>query len=103
MTKVRTEKQEKAKLLVSSLRKYPDVMQMLGIKEQQLSELETLSKELAEKDTELEAIRAKASAMSRATSEKETELSSLMTEIKKIVKNRICPTDWLKYGVQDKR
>ncbi len=75
-------------------------MQMLGIKEQQLSELETLSKELAEKDTELEAIRAKASAMSKATSEKEAELSNLMTEIKKVVKNHISPIEWIKYGIK---
>ncbi|MGM9803985.1 MAG: hypothetical protein ACI308_07400 [Muribaculaceae bacterium] len=103
MTKIRTEKKQKAELLVSCLRKHQETAHELGISDEQLNELESLAIELGKRDLELEDIRAKVSTMSKATLEKEMALSHLLSEIKKVIKSHFDPTLWLTYGVQDKR
>ena len=94
---------KKAEVLASGLKQHLDEVKQIGINAEGIKKMEELSKELAKKDEEVEALRREANLKGRENRELLAELKSQMLTYRKAVKQRYMQPEWLKYGVQDKR
>ena len=103
MSVIITNEIKKAEVLSSGLKKHLDEVKQLGITAEGIKKMEELSKELAKKDEEVEALRREANLKGRENRELLAELKSQMLTYRKAVKQRYMQPEWLKYGVQDKR
>ena len=93
----------KAEVLVSGLKKHLDEVKQLGITAEEIKKMEELSQTLLQKDEEVEALRREANEKGRENRELLAELKEQMLAFRKAVKQRYMQSDWIKYGVQDKR
>lgn len=94
---------KKAEVLASGLKSHLDEVKQLGITAEGIKKMEELSKALAKKDEEVEALRREANQKGRENRELLAELKSQMLTYRKAVKQRYMQPEWIKYGVQDKR
>ena len=94
---------KKAEVLVSGLKSHLDEVKQIGVTAEGIKKMEELSKELAKKDEEVDALRREANQKGRENRELLAELKSQMLTYRKAVKQRYMQPEWLKYGVQDKR
>ena len=94
---------KKAEVLASGLKSHLDEVKQIGINAEGIKKMEELSKELAKKDEEVDALRREANLKGRENRELLAELKSQMLTYRKAVKQRYMQPEWLKYGVQDKR
>ena len=90
-------------MLVSGLKSHLDEVKQIGVTAEGIKKMEELSKELAKKDEEVDALRREANQKGRENRELLAELKSQMLTYRKAVKQRYMQPEWLKYGVQDKR
>ena len=103
MSVIVTTEIKKAEVLASGLKQHLDEVKQIGINAEGIKKMEELSKELAKKDEEVEALRREANQKGRENRELLAELKSQMLTYRKAVKQRYMQPEWLKYGVQDKR
>ena len=94
---------KKAEVLASGLKSHLDEVKQIGVTAEGIKKMEELSKALAKKDEEVEALRREANQKGRENRELLAELKSQMLTYRKAVKQRYMQPEWLKYGVQDKR
>ena len=94
---------KKAEVLASGLKSHLDEVKQIGVTAEGIKKMEELSKALAKKDEEVEALRREANQKGRENRELLAELKSQMLTYRKAVKERYMQPEWLKYGVQDKR
>ena len=90
-------------MLASGLKSHLDEVKQIGVTAEGIKKMEELSKELAKKDEEVDALRREANQKGRENRELLAELKSQMLTYRKAVKQRYMQPEWLKYGVQDKR
>lgn len=90
-------------MLASGLKSHLDEVKQIGVTAEGIKKMEELSKALAKKDEEVEALRREANQKGRENRELLAELKSQMLTYRKAVKQRYMQPEWLKYGVQDKR
>ena len=90
-------------MLASGLKSHLDEVKQIGVTAEGIKKMEELSKALAKKDEEVEALRREANQKGRENRELLAELKSQMLTYRKAVKERYMQPEWLKYGVQDKR
>lgn len=93
----------KAEVLASGLKKHLDEVKQIGINAEEIKKMEELSQKLLQKDEEVEAFRREANEKGRENRELLAELKEQMLAFRKAVKQRYMQSDWIKYGVQDKR
>lgn len=93
----------KAEVLASGLKKHLDEVKQIGINAEEIKKMEELSQKLLQKDEEVEALRREANEKGRENRELLAELKEQMLAFRKAVKQRYMQSDWIKYGVQDKR
>lgn len=94
---------KKAEVLASGLTKHLEEVKQIGVTAEGIKKMEELSKALAKKDEEVDALRREANQKGRENRELLDELKSQMLTYRKAVKQRYMQPEWLKYGVQDKR
>ena len=94
---------DKADVLVSGLRKHLDELKPLGITADAIQQLETASKTLRQKDEEMDALRRQATLKSRENRELLDNLKAQTLTLRKAVKSHYNQTEWINFGVQDKR
>ena len=94
---------DKAEALVSGLRKHLGEVKTLGITAEAVDRLEKAGKELRKRDEELDALRRQATVKGRENRELMVDLKAQLMELKRRVKSRYPQSEWLRYGVQDKR
>lgn len=94
---------DKANVLIAGLRKHLDEVKQLGISTDAINKMEEAGKSLKQKDEEMDALRRQSTLKARENRELLADLKSQMLEIRKTIKGNFPQTDWIKYGVQDKR
>lgn len=103
MSKVYTEKVEKTQSLAEGLKRNFDKVKGLGITEEQIQELLKLANETAEMSRKLDSLREVVKQKASAANAKLTELTSLLRETKQVIKTNFEQTDWINFGIEDKR
>jgi hypothetical protein len=94
---------DKADVLVAGLRKHLKEAQEVGITTDAINRLEEASKNLRQKDKEMDEMRRQATLKTRENQNLLADLKAQMLEMRKAVKARYPQNEWIKYGVQDKR
>lgn len=94
---------KKADVLVAGLRKHLKEAQEIGITSDALNRLEEASKNLRQKDREMDEMRRQATLKTRENQNLLADLKAQMLKMRKAVKARYPQNEWIKYGVQDKR
>ncbi|MCR4932377.1 MAG: hypothetical protein K5918_08095 [Bacteroidales bacterium] len=94
---------EKADVLVAGLRKHLKEAQEIGITSDALNRLEEASKNLRQKDKEMDEMRRQATLKTRENQNLLADLKAQMLEMRKAVKARYPQSEWINFGVQDKR
>lgn len=103
MSKTVATELEKAKDLIAGLTKQKELVKGKGLDEKYVKELETISKELLQFDTELDKNREIMSKQVEQTRNKLAELKEKMLVARKTVKSNFPQEKWLEFGVRDKR
>ena len=94
---------DKANVLVAGLRKHLDEVKKYGITTDAINKLEEAGKALKQKDEEMDVLRRQSTLKARENRELLTDLKLQMLGFRKTIKGNYPQTDWIKYGVQDKR
>ena len=94
---------DKADVLVAGLRKHLGEVKQLGINADTINKLEEASKVLRQKDEEVDALRRQANLKGHENRDLLADLKAQMLALRKAIKGRYPQTEWINYGVQDKR
>ncbi len=103
MSKTYLDQMAKARTLVNGLKKNAGWAQEHNISLEELSELESLIEEGEKLNAEVEVLRGKTHEVATQANEKLAAVKEKMYEMKKELKLNIDITQWLDYGVMDKR
>ena len=103
MSKVYTEKVEKALSLAEGLKRNFDKVKGYGITDEQIQDLVKIANETAEMSAELDALREVVKEKASAANAKLTELTDGLRCAKQVVKLNFEQTSWLDFGIEDKR
>lgn len=94
---------DKADVLVAGLRKHLGEVKQLGINADTINKFEEASKVLRQKDEEVDALRRQANLKGHENRDLLADLKAQMLTLRKAIKGRYPQTEWINYGVQDKR
>ena len=94
---------DKADVLVAGLCKHLGEVKQLGITTDAINKLEEASKALKQKDEDVDALRRQATLKGHENRDLLADLKSQMLTFRKAIKGRYPQTEWISYGVQDKR
>ena len=94
---------DKADVLVAGLRKHLGEVKQLGISADTINKLEEASKALRQKDEEVDALRRQANLKGHENRDLLADLKAQMLTLRKTIKGRYQQSEWINYGVQDKR
>ena len=75
----------------------------MGLTEAKAAEIEALSAALASLDNEQEELKARLKAKTAELDEKQKALKAAVAEAKNLVKIAVDKTDWLTFGISDKK
>lgn len=94
---------DKADVLVAGLRKHLGEVKQFGISTDAINKLEEAAKALKQKDEEVDALRRQATLKGHENRDLLADLKAQMLVMRKAVKGRYPQSEWINYGVQDKR
>ena len=103
MSKVYTDKVEKAQSLAEGLKRNFDKVKGLGITEQQIQNMVDIAAETAEMSKELDELREVVKQKASAANAKLTELTDCLRDAKHVVKTNFDQLSWINFGIEDKR
>ena len=92
-----------ARLMAEGLKKRADVVAKVGIDEAKTAELETLAQKLAALDNEQEELKARLKTKTAELSAAQKKLKDMLGETRKLVKVAVAQSDWLTFGISDKK
>lgn len=94
---------DKARTLVKGLKEHLETVKNYGISIDDLQKLEVAVNEGERINAEVDRQRAELNKIVPNASRKLAEVRSLTFELKRLVKPRVDPSQWLDYGIPDKR
>ena len=103
MSKVYSEKVEKAQSLANGLKRNFDKVKSLGITDEQILNLMKLAEETAAMSKELDALREVVKQKASAANAKLTELTQQLQLAKQVIKTNFDQLSWVNFGIVDKR
>lgn len=103
MSKVYSEKVEKAQSLANGLKRNFDKVKSLGITDEQILNLMKLAEETAAMSKELDALREVVKQKASAANAKLTELTQQLQFAKQVIKTNFEQLSWVNFGIVDKR
>jgi len=103
MSKVYSEKVEKAQSLANGLKRNFDKVKSLGITDEQILNLMKLAEETAAMSKELDALREVVKQKASAANAKLTELTQQLQLAKQVIKTNFEQLSWVNFGIVDKR
>lgn len=103
MSKVYSEKVEKAQSLANGLKRNFDNVKSLGITDEQILNLMKLAEETAAMSKELDALREVVKQKASAANAKLTELTQQLQLAKQVIKTNFEQLSWVNFGIVDKR
>ncbi len=103
MSKVYSEKVEKAQSLANGLKRNFDKVKSLGITDEQILNLMKLAEETAAMSKELDALREVVKQKASAANAKLTELTQQLQLAKQVIKTNFEQLSWVNLGIVDKR
>ena len=103
MSKVYSEKVEKAQSLANGLKRNFDKVKSLGITDEQILNLMKLAEETAAMSKELDALREVVKQKASAANAKLTELTQQLQFAKQVIKTNFEQLSWVNFGIADKR
>ena len=94
---------DKAQVLTEGLRKNLTEVTPLGITAAKVDKLEAAYQELKQRDEEVEALRRQLTLRVRENNKLTAELKEQTISLRRVVKSHYNQTEWVRFGVQDKR
>ena len=91
------------RLMAEGLKKRADVVAKVGIDEAKTAELESLAQKLAALDNEQEELKALLKTKTAELSDAQKKLRDMLGETRKLVKVAVAQSDWLTFGIGDKK
>lgn len=92
-----------ARLMAEGIKKRADVVSKVGLDEAKATEIESLSQNLAALDNEQEELKALLKTKTAELSATQKKLKEVMGATKKLVKVAVDQSDWLTFGIGDKK
>lgn len=92
-----------ARLMAEGIKKRMDTVAKVGIDEARVSDIEALTKSVAALDTEQEELKSLLKTKTAALEAEQKKLRAALSEAKKLVKISVEQSDWLTFGINDKR
>ena len=92
-----------SRLMAEALKKRLDVVKRVGITEEAADALEGKANALHSLNVEQEELKAKLKAKTAEIDAAKKELTALLAENRKLVKIAVDKTDWLTFGISDKK
>lgn len=92
-----------ARLMVEGLTSHADAVAKVGIETSRATDIKTLSDALAALDSEQESLKAQLKSKTAELEKKQKALKEVMAETKKLVKIAVPQTDWVAFGITDKK
>ncbi|MCH5291151.1 MAG: hypothetical protein J1D88_05230 [Treponema sp.] len=92
-----------ARLMAEGIKKRADVVSKVGLDEAKATEIESLSQSLAALDNEQEELKALLKTKTAELSATQKKLKEVMGATKKLVKVAVDQSDWLTFGIGDKK
>lgn len=92
-----------ARLMAEGLKSHAEAVTRVGITEERATDIEGLMHRLASLDNEQEALKAQLKSKTAELTGVQKQLRELMSETKKLVKIAVDRTDWLAFGIGDKK
>ena len=92
-----------ARLMAEGIRKRAEAVAKVGIDEAKLGELETLTQSLVALDNEQEELKARLKTKTAELEATQKKLKETVATAKKLVKVAVPQTDWLTFGISDKK
>lgn len=103
MSKVYVEKVQKARMLANGMRKNYELIKELGITPEQIDLLEKNTDEATLYNEELDKLREEVSLKVARANKKMDEIRDTVTTAKNLIKRRYDQTEWINFGIADKR
>ena len=92
-----------ARLIAEGIKKRMDAVAKVGIDKARAAEIETLTKSLAALDTEQEELKSLLKTKTAELEAAQKKLRAAVSEARKLVKISVEQSDWLTFGISDKR
>ena len=92
-----------ARLMAEGIKKRMDAVAKVGIDEARVSDIVALTKSVAALDTEQEELKSLLKTKTAALEAEQKKLRAALSEAKKLVKISVEQSDWLTFGINDKR
>ncbi len=103
MSKVYEEKVQKARMLVEGMKNNYEQVKGLGITQEQIDLLAKYADEASVYNKEVEQLREQVSAKVACANRKMDEIRDLVMNAKGLIKRRYDNTEWIRFGIADKR